>query len=77
LENRIHTEVFATEFEDALRVLRLLPGAGTLYPSAGIPGLRRIYLRTVACHLYFTFDEHDVIRALWGARRRQGPSIRP
>jgi len=78
LENRIHIEVFATEFEDALRILRLLPGAGTLYPSPGIPGLRRLYLRKVGCHLYFTFDEQDVIvRAVWGARRRRGPSIRP
>ena len=78
LENRIHTEVFASEFEEAIRVLALLPGAGTLYPQAGLVGLRRFYLRKVACHLYYTFDEEEVIvRALWGARRRGGPPIRP
>ena len=78
LENRIHTEVFVTEFEQALRVLALLPGAGTSYPQAGIVGLRRTYVPKVACHLYYTFDEHEVIvRALWGARLRRGPQLNP
>lgn len=78
LENRIHTDVFATEFERALRVLAVLPGAGTTYPRAGIAGLRRLYLPKVACHLYYTFDEHEVIvRTLWGARRERGPRLKP
>ena len=76
LENRIQTEVFATEFEDALRILAVLPGAGTSYPHSNVAGLRRIYLRKVACHIYYTFDEQEVIvRALWGARRSHGPSV--
>jgi hypothetical protein len=57
LENRIHTEIFAAEFEEALRILTFLPGAGTSYARAGVAGLRRIYLRKVACHIYYTFDE--------------------
>ena len=74
LENRIHTEVFASELEEAIRVLSLLPGAGTPYALADIPELRRLYLRKLTCHLYYTFDEHEVIvRALWGARRRRDP----
>ena len=74
IENRIHQDVFVTEFEEALRVLAVLPGAGTAYPQAGIAGLRRLYVQKVACHLYYTFDEHDVIvRALWGARQQRGP----
>ena len=78
LENRLHKEVFATEFEEGLRVLSLLPGAGTPYDAAGIPRLRRLYLRKLTCHLYYTFDEHEVtVRAVWGARRRQGPTIKP
>jgi hypothetical protein len=52
LENRIHTDVFTAEFEQVLRVLALLPGAGTAYPQAGIVGLRRLYIPKVACHLY-------------------------
>lgn len=78
LENRIYAQVFATEFEEALTILAVLPGAGTSYPHAEIAGLRRIYLRKVACHLYYTFDEQEVIvRALWGARRGRGPFVEP
>jgi plasmid stabilization system protein ParE len=78
LENRIHTEIFAAELEEALRIVAALPGAGTLYLYPDVPGLRRVYLRKVVCHLYYTFDEHEVIvRALWGARRDRGPLIEP
>jgi hypothetical protein len=53
LENRAHIDVFVGELEQALRVLALLPGAGTSYPQAGVTGLRRIYVPKVAlnCHL--------------------------
>jgi plasmid stabilization system protein ParE len=78
IENRTHTDILATELEQALKVLAVLPGAGTPYPQAGVVGLRRIYLRKVACHIYYTFDEHEVIvRALWGARRDKGPLLEP
>ena len=78
LENRIHADVFATEFEEALRILAWLPGAGTSYTQAPVAGLRRIYVRKLACHLYYTFDEQEVIvRAFWGARRRRGPRLNP
>ena len=78
LENRTHTEVFAAEFEEALRIVAFLPGAGTSYPGAGVAGLRRIYLRKVACHIYYTFDEQDVIvRAFWSAHRGRAPFIAP
>ena len=78
LENRTHTEIFATELEQALKVLAVLPGAGTSYPQAGVVGLRRIYLRKVACHVYYTFDEsEDIVRALWGARRDKTPLLEP
>jgi plasmid stabilization system protein ParE len=61
VENRTYTEVFASELEEAVRILAFLPGVGTPYPRAGVVGLRRIYLRKVACHVYYTFDENDVI----------------
>ena len=78
LENRVHTEIFATELEEALRIVASLPGAGSIYPDAGVQGLRRIFLRKAACHVYYTFDEHDVIvRAVWGARRERGPKLNP
>jgi hypothetical protein len=78
IENRVHPDVFADEFEEAVRILTWLPGAGTLYLNPGITGLRRLYVPKVACHLYYTFDGDEVIvRALWGARRRKGPRLRP
>jgi plasmid stabilization system protein ParE len=77
LENRTHTDIFANELEHALKVLAILPGAGTSYPHA-VAGLRRLYLPKVACHIYYTFDEHEVIvRALWGAKQGTGPGIEP
>lgn len=76
LENRLERALFAAEIEEALRILARLPGAGTPYRRTDISGLRRLYLRKLTCHLYYTFDQHDVIvRAVWGARRRRGPSI--
>jgi hypothetical protein len=78
LEHRIYSEIFVSEFEQALKVLALLPGAGHPYEQAGVPGLRRIYVPKVACHLYYTFDDDAVIvRAFWGARRQRGPRLRP
>jgi hypothetical protein len=78
LENRAYTDVFATEIEEALQILSIFPGVGTLYKEAGLSGLRRLYPRKIDCHLYYTFDEREVIvRALWGARRRRGPRIKP
>jgi hypothetical protein len=74
LENRDHPEVFVDEFEQAMRILAVFPGAGAPYALGGIPGLRRLYLGKISCHIYFTFDESEVIvRALWGARRGRGP----
>lgn len=76
LENRDHTEVFAEEFEQALKIVAMLPGAGTVYTGSPVPGVRRVYLRRVALHLYYTFDDDEVvIRALWGAHRERGPQL--
>jgi plasmid stabilization system protein ParE len=76
LANRDHTDVFTEELEHALRIIGALPGAGTPYPQSPVPGVRRVYLRRVAAHLYYTFDRNEVIiRALWGSRRERGPRI--
>jgi len=76
IENRDYRELFATELEQAIHILAVLPGAGTPYTKAGVVGLRRLYLRTLGCHLYYTFDDLEVIvRAFWGARRERGPRI--
>jgi plasmid stabilization system protein ParE len=76
LANRDHPDVFTEELEQALHIIAVLPGAGTLYAQSPVPGVRRVYLRRVAVHLYYTFDEDEVIiRALWGARREHGPRL--
>ena len=76
LENRDHTEVFADELEQALKVVAILPGAGTPYQRSIVSGVRRIFLRRTALHLYYTFDDNQVIvRALWGAHRSHGPQL--
>lgn len=75
-ENRDHRDLFAAELEKAVEILTLLPGAGTPYTQTAAPDLRRLYIRKLGCHLYYTFDEDDVIiRALWGARRERGPTF--
>ena len=77
LEHRDHQELFATEVEGAWKLLAVLPGAGAPYPGANVPGLRRVYLDKVVAHLYYTFDQEEVvIRAFWGARRERGPNLR-
>jgi plasmid stabilization system protein ParE len=74
LANRDHADVFIEELEQALKIIATLPGVGTLYAQAPVPGVRRVYLRKVAAHLYDTFDDAQVIvRALWGAHRERGP----
>ena len=54
IANRDHNDVFAEELEQALKVIAALPGAGTLYAQSPVPGVRRIYLRRIAAHLYYT-----------------------
>ena len=77
LANRDHVEVFAEELEQALQIIALLPGVGSIYTRSPIPDVRRVYLRRVALHLYYTFSDDDVIvRALWGAHRERGPELR-
>lgn len=76
LKNRDHQALFAGELERAIQVLAILPGSGTLYPSTEPVGLRRVFLRKLNCHLYYTFDDDEVIvRALWGASREHGPTL--
>jgi hypothetical protein len=48
LENRDYPEVFVEELEQALKVVAVLPGAGTLYARSPIPGVRRAATETSA-----------------------------
>ena len=76
-ENRDYQDIFARELAAAIRLAALLPGTGNTYVGAGVEGLRRLYLEKLACHLYSTFtDDEVIVRALWGARRERGPRLR-
>jgi hypothetical protein len=77
LANRDYKELFSTELQEATKLVSTLPGAGSVYDQVPVPGLRRVYLRALGCHLYYTFDDTEVIvRALWPARREHGPRLR-
>lgn len=57
-------------------MLSALPGIGSPYTSAPTTGVRRFYLERLMSHLYYTFDESElIIRALWHARRGAGPDF--
>jgi hypothetical protein len=71
-------EVFGEELQEAVAILRISPGAGTGYPRPTLPGVRRVYLRRLSSHLYYTFDDAEVIvRAFWHAKRKQSPILAP
>ena len=75
-KNRDNQEVLELELEQGLAQISTLPGAGSTYPLAHIPGLRKIYLRRIDCHLYYSADEQTVtVQALWGARRGRAPFL--
>ena len=77
LANRDHKGLFSEALQEAIEILGVLPGAGTPYARTPIPGLRRIYVRALGCHLYYTFSETEVIvRAFWPARREHSPRLR-
>lgn len=57
-------------------MVSIVPGIGSVYRSAPIADVRRLYLERLMSHLYYTYDEHEVvIRALWHARRGSGPDF--
>jgi hypothetical protein len=75
-KNRDNQEIFELELEQAFAQISILPGTGNNYPLARISGLRRLHLRKIDCHLYYSADAQGiVVQALWGARRRSGPPI--
>lgn len=75
-KNSVRPEILTQDLEEALKMLALLPGIGSPYPTAPIAGVRRFYIERLMSHLYYTFDEREVvIRALWHARRGSGPDL--
>jgi hypothetical protein len=66
LNHRDYPDIFISELAEAIRVLELLPGVGTTYVEAPVPGTRRLYVRKLTAHLYYTFDDDQVTPARYG-----------
>jgi len=76
--NAVYPEILQQDVDKAISTLSLVPGIGSPYPSAPIPGVRRLYLERLMSHIYYTYDEREVvIRALWHARRDSVPDFGP
>lgn len=76
LKNRDKKELFEIALEDTLERIAAHPHSGSIARRQTVKDLRRVQIRKIACHLYYTADEHTVtVRALWGARRGRGPLI--
>ena len=74
--NSVRPEILDHDLEEAIKMLSALPGIGSPYPTAPIPGVRRFYLERLMSHLYYTFNERElIIRALWHARRGSRPDF--
>lgn len=77
LDHRDYPKVFAEELEQGVSVAAIFPEAGTAYAKPPVAGVRRLYLRRVDLHLYYTFTAAQVVvLALWGARRAHGPKLK-
>jgi plasmid stabilization system protein ParE len=74
--NSPRPEIVHRDLEKAITLLSGFPGIGSPYPPSPIAGVRRLYLERLSSHLYYTFDDRElVIRALWHARRGSGPNL--
>lgn len=75
-ENSLRPEIPGHDLEEAIALLSAFPGIGSPYRSSPIAGIRRFYLKRLTSHLYYTFDDRELlIRALWHARRGSGPEF--
>jgi plasmid stabilization system protein ParE len=74
-DNSARPEILDHDLSEAIRTLSLLLGIGQRF-LAPIPGVRRFYLERLTVHLYYTYDDDEVvIRAVWHARRGSGPDF--
>ena len=75
-ENSARPEILHEDLGEAIKLLSVIPGIGSSYPAAPVIGVRRLYLERLMSHLYYSYDQREVvIRALWHARRGSGPEF--
>lgn len=69
-------DLFRDELAAALELIGLAPIAGRPYRSAGVPGVRRVLLRSTRCHVYYVVREADaLVVAVWSSVRKTGPDL--
>jgi hypothetical protein len=71
------TELFVTEFEEALRHLDGAPAVGQRYRRVGGKLIQRLLMPKTRCHIYYFHDVERRYRNSFdpGARRRLGPRL--
>ena len=75
-ENSARPEILDQDLSGALQMLSIAPGIGQPYSKSPINGVRRLYLERLMSHVYYTYDQREVVvRALWHARRGAGPDF--
>jgi plasmid stabilization system protein ParE len=74
--NSPRPHILHQDLEEAVNLLSAFPGIGSPYGRSPIPGVRRLYLERLTSHIYYTYDDQEVvIRSLWHARRGSGPDF--
>jgi plasmid stabilization system protein ParE len=69
-------DAIRVDFQEAVTLLSLQPGAGAKSRSARYPDLRRLYLSRVRYHIYYqVLPERIVIVAFWHASRGSSPAL--
>ena len=70
-------DLFLDELTRALALLSTLPMLGIPYENTAVPeGTRRLLMRRVKCHLYYTVDAATrsiFVRAIWHSSRGSNP----
>ena len=77
LKNRpVAPDAIRIDFQEAVALLSVQPGAGAKSRSPRYPELRRLYLSRVRYHVYYNvMPDKVVILAFWHASRGSGPGI--
>jgi plasmid stabilization system protein ParE len=76
-ENATRPAILAKDIAEAFSLLAVLPSVGAPYEHSRIGDLRRLHLRKLSSHVYYTFDETEVIvHAIWHTSRKRQPPIR-
>jgi len=71
-------ELFAEELRAAVSRLRLVPLAGSAYPSSPVSGSRRLLMPRTQYHVYYVVRAEDrrvLVHAVWHAKRGHGPQL--